>query len=62
MKLDLKKIEVNEMEINYNDYPDFTDSFILSASYEDRELSDEELDWLNEDSDFIYEMVIERLF
>ena len=43
MKLDLKKIEVNEMEINYNDYPDFTDSFILSASYEDRELSDEEL-------------------
>lgn len=52
--------------ININDYPDFCDAFVLSASFKGqsgwREASDDELDWLNEQSDFIYQLVLEHIF
>lgn len=44
--------------IDYNDYPDFCDAFILKASYKGKDATYEELDWLNEQSDFIYELVL----
>lgn len=45
-----------------NDYPDFCDSYIESADYDDEPMSDEMLEELNEDSDFVYESVIKQVF
>lgn len=48
--------------IDTRDYPDFCDAFIASANYGDREMTEEELDVLNDDRDFVYDKVQERLF
>lgn len=56
----IEDIEVDG--IDHNDYPDYVDAFISSATYQGREMTDEELDQLNEDSDFVYEQVMKRLY
>ena len=48
--------------IDYNDYPDFVDASIVTADYDGREMTDEELDELNEDSEFVGERVHDYLF
>ena len=48
--------------INTNDYPDFCDAFIASAEHEGRLLTDDELDELNKDSDFVYNCVQKQIF
>ena len=63
MKLDYSKISnVSVDGINTQDYPDFVDAYIESADYGDREMTEKELDVLNEDFDFVYEKVQEQLF
>jgi len=63
MKIDLSQVEDVEIDgINPRDYPDFCDAFILEASYKGREMTDEELEALNEDSDFVYDKVMESLY
>ena len=63
MKIDLSQVEGVEIDgINPRDYPDFCDAFILEATYKGREMTDEELEALNEDSDFVYEQVMESLY
>ena len=63
MKIDLSQVEGVEIDgINPRDYPDFCDAFILEASYKGREMTDEELEALNEDSDFVYDKVMEHLY
>lgn len=44
------------------DAPDFCDASISHAEYEGRELTDDELDKLNEDIDFVYDAVEAYLF
>lgn len=62
-ELDYSKIEDVEVDgIDTRDYPDFTDAFISSATYKGREMTDAELDRLNEDSDFVYKAVQDRLY
>lgn len=50
--------------IDPKDYPDFCDAYISSACYVDtgEELTDEELDELNEDRDLVYELTIDHLY
>lgn len=61
--LDYSKIEdVQVTKIDTRDYPDFCDAFIETATYQGRDMSEDELKVLNEDSEFIYNAVIERLF
>ena len=48
--------------IDHRDYPDYCDAFIASAEYDGRELSDEELDELNEDTDLVYELLTDNLY
>ena len=48
--------------IDHRDYPDYCDAFIASAEYDGRELSDEELDELNDDSDLVYELLTDNLY
>jgi len=48
--------------IDENDYPDFCDAYIESADLNGLSLTMDELEVLNEDSNFIYEQVIKQIF
>ena len=48
--------------IDTKDSPDFTDAFIISADYDGVEMSDKEIEDLNNYSDFFYQCVQEQLF
>ena len=62
-KLDYSKIEDVKIDgVNTNDYPDFCDAYISAASYEGRELNEDELCDLNQDTQFVYEKVWEHLY
>ena len=62
-KLDYSLItDVEVSGIDMSDYPDFCDAFIESASYQGRPLTEAELEELNNDSSFVYETVIEKVF
>lgn len=61
--LDYSKIEDVEVDgIDTRDYPDFCDAFIASATYKGRDMTETELERLNEDSSYVYDCVQERLF
>jgi len=61
--IDYTKIESVEVEgIDTRDYPDFSDAYISYAEIDGREATEEELQELSEDSQFVYELVWERLF
>ncbi len=47
--------------IHHWDYPDYCDAFIDSADYDGKEMTDEQLDDLNEDSDLVFELVWDNL-
>lgn len=56
-QLDHKSIIVDNIDMR--DYPDFVDAFIANAYYTDGiQLTDAELDELNQDSDFVYQCVL----
>jgi hypothetical protein len=59
--IDYASIEIDG--IDTNDYPDFVDAFICNANYTDgTQLTDSDLDELNEDRDLVYHHVIAKLF
>ncbi len=45
------------MDWQSNQYPEFEDSYVIEAEFKDTgvELTDEELDEVNDNSDFVYE-------
>ncbi len=59
-----KIVDVEVDGIDTRDYPDFCDAFIASATWEDTgiALNEAELEELNEDGDFVYNAVINRLY
>lgn len=62
MTFDKSKIDNIEIEdIDHRDAPDYCDAFIGAADYYGRPMTDEELDHLNEDSDYVYDQVINHL-
>ena len=63
MKLDYTKIEDVEVDgIDTSDYPDFCDAYIASATYKGREMTDEELDTLNEDGSYVYDRITDKIY
>lgn len=61
--IDYTKIESVEVEgIDTRDYPDFCDAYVSYAEIDGREATEEELDELNDDSHFVYELVWKQLF
>lgn len=61
--MDLTKVDNIEIDgIDTKDYPDFSDAFISAADYDGREMTDDELDELNEEYEFVYEQVLKHLF
>ena len=63
MTLDYSKISNVQVDgIDHNDCPDYCDAYIESADYDGREMTEEELEILNEDSDFVYQSVQNHLY
>jgi len=61
--IDVSKLESVEVDgIDTNDYPDFCDAFISYAEMDGIELTEDQLDEVNENSEFIHEKVYEQLF
>jgi hypothetical protein len=62
MKMNYKKIDNIEIDgIDTKDYPDFCDAYISSADYDGVPMTDEQLDELNEDGDYVYENIMDYL-
>lgn len=49
-------------DIDHKDTPDYCDAFISFACLNDVEMNDYELELLNEDSDLVYELLIDYLY
>ena len=47
--------------IDHRDHPDYCDAFIDSADYDGKEMTDEQLDELNEDYELVHELVWDKL-
>ena len=62
MKMDYKKIDNIEVDgIDTKDYPDFSNAYIVSADYNGVPMTDEQLDELNEDGDYVYGHIMDYL-
>jgi len=64
MQLNLSQIDNMEFEgVNFSDYPDFVDAFLVSADIDGRELTEEEVDYLNDEHyEFVNESVFDSIF
>ena len=51
--------EIEDIIIDGLDYPDYCDAYIMTAKVEGRMATDEELDQMNDDGQFRYDMVME---
>ena len=61
--LDYSLIENIEFDgIDHRDYPDYCDAYITSADYDGREMTDEELDMINDDASFVYDSLMSYLY
>jgi len=63
-KLDFKKIDNLEFDgIDFSDYPDFVDAFLVAADYNGTEMTEEQIDYLNDEHrDFVNEQVFSSIF
>ncbi len=59
--LDYEEIDDVEMCIDTSDAPDFCNCYVESFTYKGRPATDDELDALNDDEEFVYEQVISHL-
>ena len=60
--MDYKKIDNIEIDgIDTKDYPDFCDAYISSADYDGKPMTDEQLDEINEDGDYVYGHIMDYL-
>ena len=64
MKIDFNKIDNMEFDgIDFADYPDFVDAFLVAADYDGKELTEEQIDYINDAHyDFVNEQVYQSLF
>lgn len=57
------KIENIELAgIDMNDYPDFCDAYIVSATIDGKQMTSQQIDEINENSDFVYKCVMNYLY
>ena len=64
MELILKDIRILSFDdIDHKDYPKFCDAVASKATYQGRDMTDEELDYLNDNhSDFVHEKLMDYLY
>lgn len=60
---DLKKVEILDwMGIDHRDHPDYCNAYIADALYDGQEMTDEDLETLNENyRDWVYERLWDYL-
>lgn len=61
----MKTTGITDIEIDgidFRDYPDFVDAYISRACRDGVELTEGELEELNDDSGFVYESVMKEIF
>ena len=62
-ELDTSKLEAVEVDgIDMKDYPDFCDAYIDYAEIDGVELTDDQYEEVNEDSQLVYDYVMAKLF
>lgn len=62
MKLNLNKIDNLDFDIDMSDYPDLCDSYICSADYDGKEMTEEDLDYLQDNHpDWVAEKIWDYL-
>ena len=60
--LDYAKISNLEFDgIDHKDYPDYCDAFITNADYDGVPMTEEQLEEINQDGDFVYESLMAYL-
>ena len=61
--MDKSKVTAIEFEdVDTSDYPDFCNAFISYAELDGVEMTEDELIELNEDTDFVYNKLMENIF
>jgi hypothetical protein len=61
-EMDYAKITNIEFDgIDHSDYPDYSDAYIVSADYDGVEMTDLQIEEINEDRDFVYEKLMDNL-
>ena len=61
--METTKIDNLEFEdIDTKDYPDFCNAYISAADLNGIEMTEEQLDELNDDRDFVYEKLMDHLY
>ena len=59
LNMDYSKIDNVEVGgVDINDYPDFSDAFIINADYNGEAMTEEQLDQINDDLGFVHECVL----
>jgi hypothetical protein len=62
-ELDYSKITNVVVEgIDYSDAPDFCDAYITDAMYDGEPMTDEQIELINQDSQFVYDSVINWIY
>jgi len=62
-KMNYSKIDNVVLDgIDTNDYPDFCNAFIFSADYNGKPMTEDQLNEINEDHDYVYQEVINHLY
>lgn len=57
--LDYSKITNIEFDgVDHSDYPDFCDAYIVNAHYDGQPMTEEQLEELNDNRDFVYESLM----
>ena len=61
MKIDYSLISNIEFKgINHRDYPDYCDAYIISAEYDGKQMTQEQIEMI--DADFVSEKLMEQIF
>lgn len=61
--LDYSKISHVEIaDIDWSDAPDFCDAYISNAMYDGEEMTPEQLEEINNDTQFVYDQVINWIY
>ena len=62
----LEDVEIDDIEIDgidMRDYPDFCDAFLVGASYKGRELTEDELEYVQDSNpEWFYDQVWDTIF
>ena len=60
--IDTSKVDNVVVEgIDMKDYPDFCDAFISSADYDGVPMTEEELDELSNDGEFVFQSIMDHI-